>query len=136
ANATAEAVLARNAVMTGELDVLGPQMQQAFGDMFAAVQARQDALGPTGAALAETTLRVVLVAGLAALLVGTLLAAIIGRGLSGTIKAIAARMRQLAGGDLDLDLDDRQRHEIGQMVDALTVFRDNGRAMRAMDAEK
>jgi methyl-accepting chemotaxis protein len=56
--------------------------------------------------------------------------------LSGTIKAIAARMRQLADGDLDLDLDDRQRHEIGQMVDALTVFRDNGRAMRAMDAEK
>jgi methyl-accepting chemotaxis protein len=111
-------------------------MQQAFGDMFASVQARQDALGPTGAALAETTLRVVLVAGLAALVVGTLLAVIIGRGLSGTIKAIAARMRQLADGDLDLDLDDRQRHEIGQMVDALTVFRDNGRAMRAMDAEK
>jgi methyl-accepting chemotaxis protein len=83
-----------------------------------------------------TTLRVVLVAGLAALVVGTLLAVIIGRGLSGTIKAIAARMRQLADGDLDLDLDDRQRHEIGQMVDALTVFRDNGRAMRAMDAEK
>jgi methyl-accepting chemotaxis protein len=136
ANAAAEAVLARNAVMTGELDVLGPQMQQAFGDMFASVQARQDALGPTGAALAETTLRVVLVAGLAALVVGTLLAVIIGRGLSGTIKAIAARMRQLADGDLDLDLDDRQRHEIGQMVDALTVFRDNGRAMRAMDAEK
>jgi methyl-accepting chemotaxis protein len=136
ANAAAEAVLARKAVMTGELDVLGPQMQQAFGDMFASVQARQDALGPTGAALAETTLRVVLVAGLAALVVGTLLAVIIGRGLSGTIKAIAARMRQLADGDLDLDLDDRQRHEIGQMVDALTVFRDNGRAMRAMDAEK
>ncbi|WP_332719142.1 methyl-accepting chemotaxis protein [Pelagibacterium mangrovi] len=136
ANAAAEAVLARNAVMAGELDVLGPQMQQAFGDMFASVQARQDALGPTGAALAETTLGVVLVAGLAALVVGTLLAVIIGRGLSGTIKAIAARMRQLADGDLDLDLDDRQRHEIGQMVDALTVFRDNGRAMRAMDAEK
>ena len=136
ANTAAQAVLARNAVMTGELDVLGPQMQQAFGAMLASVQARQDALGPTGAALAETTLNVVLFAGIAVLIVGTILAVVIGRGLSGTIKAIAGRMRQLADGDLDLDLDDRQRHEIGQMVDALTVFRDNGRAMRAMDAEK
>ena len=132
----AEAMAARNGIMAEELDVLGPQMQQAFGAMLGLVQARQDALGPTGAALAATTLNGVLIAGMAALVIGTALAVIIGRGLSGTIKSVAGRMRQLADGDLDLELDSRQRHEIGQMIDALAVFRDNGRAIRAMDAEK
>ena len=132
----ATAITARNAIMTDELDALGPQMQQAFGAMLDMVQTRQDALGPAGAALAEGTLGLVLLAGIAALVTGTVLAVAIGRGLSGAIKAIARRMRQLADGDLDLELDQHQRHEIGQMVEALTVFRDNGRAMREMDAEK
>ncbi|WMT92026.1 methyl-accepting chemotaxis protein [Pelagibacterium sp. H642] len=136
ADTAAEAILARNAVMSDELDVLGPQMQQAFGAMLASVQARQDALGPTGEALARTTLNAVLIAGIAVLILGATLAVFIGRGLSGTIKAIADRMRQLADGDLDLELDNRQRHEVGQMIEALAVFRDNSRAMRAMDAEK
>ena len=136
AGSLAEAIYARNAVMSGQLDVLGPQMEEAFGAMLASVQARQDALGPSGAAMAATTLNVVLFAGIAALVVGIVLAVMIGRGLSGTIKQIAGRMRQLADGDLDLELDQRQRHEVGQMVEALTVFRDNGRAMRDMDSEK
>lgn len=136
AGSLAEATAARNAVMSGQLDVLGPQMQEAFGAMLASVQARQDALGPSGAAMAATTLNVVLIAGIGALIIGIVLAVIIGRGLSGTIKQIAGRMRQLADGDLDLELDQRQRHEVGQMVEALTVFRDNGRAMRDMDSEK
>src|SRR5690606_39471407 len=116
--------------------VLGPQMQQAFGTMLNAVRARQDALGPAGASLAATTTNVVVMAGAGALLVGVILAVLIGRGLSGVIKSIAARMRQLADGDLELELDDKQRHEVGQMIEALTVFRDNGKAMRAMDKEK
>ncbi|WP_417583232.1 methyl-accepting chemotaxis protein [Pelagibacterium sp.] len=132
----AQAVYARNGIMSEQLDVLGPQMEAAFGDMLARVQARQDALGPSGAAMADTTLSVVLLAGLGALLFGTALAVIIGRGLSGTIKQIARRMHQLAEGDLDLDLGQKHRHEIGQMVEALSVFRDNGRAMREMDHEK
>lgn len=136
AGGLAEAIDARNTVMSEQLDVLGPQMEQAFGAMLASVQARQDALGPWGAAMAATTLNVVLIAGIAALIVGTVLAVTIGRGLSGTIKRIAGRMRQLADGDLDLELDQHQRHEVGQMVEALTVFRDNGRAMRDMDSEK
>eukprot|EP00873_Tetraselmis_striata_P032139 jgi/Tetstr1/452403/TSEL_039439.t1 len=136
AGSVADAIYARNAVMSEQLDVLGPQMQEAFGAMLASVQARQDALGPSGAAIAATTLNGVLLAGLAALIAGSLLAVMIGRGLSGTIKQIAGRMRQLADGDLDLDLDQHQRHEVGQMVEALTVFRDNGRAMRDMDSEK
>lgn len=136
ANTAAEALFARNAVMTEQLDVLGPQMQEGFGAMLAALQARQDALGPSGAAMAQTTQTVVLAAGIGALVVGMLLATIIGRGLSSTIRQVAGRMRQLADGDLDLELDDKQRHEVGQMIDALAVFRDNGRAMRDMDAEK
>ena len=136
ANEVAQAIGVRNAIMTERLDQLGPQMQDGFGTMLDTLQARQDALGPSGAAMAETTRNTVLIAGIAALVVGALLAIVIGRGLSRTIKAIAGRMRQLADGDLDLELDDRQRHEIGQMVEALAVFRDNGRAMRDMDAEK
>jgi len=130
------AIVARNAVMTGELDVLGPQMQQAFGAMLDNVRARQDALGPVGVATAERTLAGVLGAGILALAIGALMAVLIGRGLSRAISTIAGRMRALANGDLDVALDEKQRHEIGQMVEALMVFRDNGKAMQAMDAEK
>ncbi|QJR20733.1 HAMP domain-containing protein [Pelagibacterium halotolerans] len=136
ATSLAQAVHARNGVMSDELDVLGPQMEEAFGAMLASVQARQDALGPSGAAMAATTLNAVLIAGIVALVFGTGLAILIGRGLSSTIKQIAGRMRQLADGDFDLELDQQQRHEVGQMVEALMVFRDNGRAMRDMDSEK
>ncbi|QEE22642.1 methyl-accepting chemotaxis protein [Youhaiella tibetensis] len=46
-------------------------------------------------------------------------------------------MRQLADGNLDLELANLDaRNELGQMAQALEVFRTNGKAVQAMDAEK
>ncbi|WP_246473041.1 methyl-accepting chemotaxis protein [Pelagibacterium limicola] len=132
----AEAMFARNRIMTGELDVLGPQMQVAFGAMLQTIRERQDRLGPEGAALADATVWTVLGAGLLALVAGFGLALLIGRGLSSAVKSIANHMRRLAQGDLDLELDDGYGHEIGTMLEALAVFRNNGKAMRDLDAER
>jgi methyl-accepting chemotaxis protein len=60
-----------------------------------------------------------------------------GRWLSAAIRRMAASMRQLADGDLDVALDAAGAgSELGQMAQALEVFRTNGKAVQAMDAEK
>ncbi|WP_164730612.1 methyl-accepting chemotaxis protein [Pelagibacterium montanilacus] len=130
------ALFARNSVMDTELDALGAQMQAAISEMLASVRVSQDSASAAAAAQADAAKSWVLMGGLAALVVGCLLALVIGGGLSATIKGLAARMRQLAEGDLDTPLADRERHEVGAMLEALAVFRDNGRAMAAMDAER
>jgi methyl-accepting chemotaxis protein len=82
------------------------------------------------------TLIMLLAAGAVAILLGLAMAFGMGRWLSGTIRKMAANMRRLAEGDLDLTLDADQRHELGQMATALEVFRTNGVAIRELDAEK
>jgi methyl-accepting chemotaxis protein len=136
ADEAAAALFERNRIMTEELDILGPQMQSAFGSMLRTIRDRQDTLGPAGATLADTTGWTVLGVGVVALAAGLFMAVLIAQGLSSAIKSIAIRMHRLADGDLEVALDETQRHEIGQMVEALAVFRDNGKAMREMDAEK
>lgn len=127
---------ARNAIMAGDLDVLGPQMQAAYDQMLSVVSADQAGLGAAARAQADNTRLIVLAVAGVALLLGSGLALVIGRWLSGAIRRVATDMRQLAEGNLELALDEKQRHELGQMIEALAVFRDNSKAMRAMDAEK
>ncbi len=130
------AMAERDAFIADELDALGATTRESFVALLDTLRDRRAALSAQGAQLADTTLMAILAGAGVTLILGALLALAIGRGLSRTIRTIASRMRALADGDLDIELDDSQRHEVGQMVEALTVFRDNGRAMRNMDAEK
>ncbi|WP_404400297.1 methyl-accepting chemotaxis protein [Pelagibacterium halotolerans] len=125
-----------DAIVSDELDVLGPQMQVAYDTILAYEQQVQDALASQVDGQASVmTLQVLIVSGIG-ILFGLITAILVGRWLSKTIKQVTATMRRLADGDLDIQLDENQRHEIGQMIEALAVFRDNGKAVVAADAEK
>ncbi len=54
------------------------------------------------------------------------MAALIGRGISGPIGAMTEVMKRLAGGDKEVDIPSRgQKNEIGDMAGAVQVFKDN-----------
>ncbi|WP_246473043.1 methyl-accepting chemotaxis protein [Pelagibacterium limicola] len=127
---------ARNGVMGDELEPLGIEMEGDYRALLDLVSAEQAALGAEAASQAALAQTVIIAAAAFALLAGAGLALFIGSKLSATIRKVAADMRALAHGDFDLALDDKQRHEVGQMIEALAIFRDNGKAMREMDAEK
>ena len=126
----------RNALRAQKLDVMGPQLQVQLEALNQSVVDQQNVLGPAGEQRAGMTLTLLLASGATAILLGLAMAFGMGRWLSGTIRKMAANMRRLAEGDLDLALDADQRHELGQMAHALEVFRTNGVAIRELDAEK
>jgi len=97
-------------------------------------QASLEAQADSGTATTNTVLSVV--SGVAILL-GLVMAAVLGRWLSGTIRRMAKDMERLAAGDLELELKARkQRDELGMMGQALEVFRTNGLAVRSNEAQK
>ena len=122
---------------TQDVDLVSAHITSKLSSLSAAIAAQQDQLGSTGVDEATRTLLILAGVGAAALLLGIVMAVIIGRSLSKSIRRMARSMRQMADGDLEAELDAGSRgHELGQMADALEVFRSNGRAIREMDASK
>jgi methyl-accepting chemotaxis protein len=127
----------RDQLRNEQLDVVGPQMQQELNALNQAVVDGQNDLGEAGQQQAAFTLTMLIGAAGIAVLLGLAMAIGMGRWLSAAIRRMAATMRQLADGDLEVELAAADsRSELGQMAQALEVFRTNGKAVQAMDAEK
>lgn len=72
----------------------------------------------------------------AALVVGALLAWLIGGSVSGPIRRMTDRMQSLAAGELDQPIPGgEQRDEIGRMARAVEVFRENALTVRRMEQD-
>jgi methyl-accepting chemotaxis protein len=85
----------------------------------------------------SSILSTLLIAGLAILTVGALLAFGVGRWISGSVTDMAASMTRIAKGDLDTPVTGAQfGHELGRMARALEIFKENGRAIAALDADR
>jgi methyl-accepting chemotaxis protein len=89
----------------------------------------------TASAVAQTQQTVIATAA-GALVLGTILAWLIGASVSGPIRAMTDRMQSLAAGELDHAIPGgEQRDEIGRMARAVEVFRENALAVRRMERE-
>ncbi len=76
-----------------------------------------------------------LAAGGLALLLGLIIAWLLGRGISRPVQAMTGVMGRLAGGDLAVDIPARgQRDELGEMARALDLFRETALRARDLDA--
>jgi methyl-accepting chemotaxis protein len=74
---------------------------------------------------------------LGVLVAAVLLALLIGRSLSRPIRGLTGSMEKLAGGDLDVEIVGRDRHdELGLMAAAVQVFKDNATAMRQLQVSE
>ncbi|MBR0846197.1 HAMP domain-containing protein [Bradyrhizobium diazoefficiens] len=72
-----------------------------------------------------------------ALVVGVLLAWLIGQGIAGPVGRLTAVMKTLAAGDLDAEIGNQDRgDEIGEMARAVGIFKANALDVRRLEAEK
>ncbi|MEN3290664.1 MAG: hypothetical protein V7634_4964 [Bradyrhizobium sp.] len=89
----------------------------------------------TAVAVADTRQTLIVTAAVA-LLIGMVLAWLIGTSVSGPIRSMTDRMQSLAAGELDQPIPGGEsRDEIGRMARAVEVFRDNALAVRRMESE-
>jgi methyl-accepting chemotaxis protein len=128
---------ALTAVQSTRLDGTGFRIQQELAAMQAAILGRQGGLGIAGDQDARTMSLVVAAAGGATIVLAILFGVIISRWLSRMLKRMTESMRRIAEGNYEIALNGNgQRHELGQMAAALEVFRTNGIAVRANEAER
>ncbi|MEM9725801.1 MAG: methyl-accepting chemotaxis protein, partial [Pseudomonadota bacterium] len=124
-------------VAANGLDRIGPQMQADYERAVDAIIARQNRLGPEGAALTAQTLWVVKLVAALSLLIGAGLALLIARSVTTSVRRMAADMRALSQDDLDVEIRGaEQSHELGLMAQALVVFKQNALEVRRLAAEK
>src|SRR3569833_975291 len=82
------------------------------------------------------TRQTLIVTAAVALLIGMVLAWLIGTSVSGPIRGMTDRMQSLAAGELDQPIPGGESgDEIGRMARAVEVFRDNALALRRMEQE-
>jgi methyl-accepting chemotaxis protein len=91
--------------------------------------------GKTAASIQQTQQTVIFSAA-GALVLGTMLAWLIGASVSGPIRSMTDRMQSLAAGELEEAIPGGEsRDEIGRMARAVEVFRENALAVRRMQSE-
>jgi len=91
--------------------------------------------GKTAASVQQTQQTVMFTAG-GALILGAILAWLIGASVSGPIRSMTDRMQSLAAGELDQPIPGGEsRDEIGRMARAVEIFRENALAVRRMERE-
>ena len=92
--------------------------------------------GDKTAAAVDQTKQTVIATAAGALLLGAVLAWLIGASVSGPIHSMTDRMQSLAAGELDEPIPGGDsRDEIGRMARAVEVFRENALAVRRMEGE-
>ncbi len=82
------AVDSRNELVTGTLDVLGPEFAQLTEEVKLSIQEDQDTLGPRLAASNATAVATISIIAVVAVVVGTGLALFITRGITGPLQAV------------------------------------------------
>ncbi|MEQ9554537.1 MAG: methyl-accepting chemotaxis protein [Rhodospirillales bacterium] len=121
-----ETITARNAIITGTLDSIGPKIAGQMEEMKLAVKQEQDTLGPQASAAMETAVTVAISVSVVSVVLGLLAAWLIGSGIARPITAITTAMRTLAGGDKAVDIPGQDHgDEVGDMAKAVLVFKEN-----------
>lgn len=127
----------RNAIYTGTLDAIGPQLIAGYGAVLERVVDTQNTVGPRASAEVESVTRTTTGIAVVAVVIGLIAAFFIGRMITGSISSVVTRMKNLADGKFDIDIIGADRKdELGDMARALLVFQDNGRDKIRLEAEQ
>ncbi|MCG8356122.1 MAG: methyl-accepting chemotaxis protein [Kiloniellales bacterium] len=119
-------IYARNEIISGTLDVIGPRLADEMEQVKLDNKELQDTIGPATSAEMKSAIWITAVTALIAVVVGCLLAIFTGRAISRPIAAMTAAMQRLAEGDEKADIPATgQSDEIGDMAKAVLVFKEN-----------
>ncbi|MFQ5468494.1 MAG: HAMP domain-containing protein, partial [Kiloniellaceae bacterium] len=120
----------RSAIVTGTLDVIGPRVALEMDDIRVKNGEAQNELGPRATASIDKSVNTSVTVAAIALVLGILLAFLLGRGISRPVIAMAGAMGTLAKGDLTVEIPALgRRDEVGQMAAAVQVFKENAQEM-------
>ncbi|APT33687.1 putative methyl-accepting chemotaxis AlkN [Methylobacterium phyllosphaerae] len=112
---------------------------QALEEIVALNNAKGENAVAQGVATASKAKRLMLAIGALALVVATILGTLIVRSIAARVRAVLEPMRQLAAGDLAVAIPHQgEANEIGQIADAVQVFKEAGieaRRLAALQAE-
>ena len=107
-------ILARNEIITGTMDVIGPKVADEIEQLKLSVKTEQDTLGPAMVASLRTAEYSTVGVSLVSVIIGALAAWLIGAGISGPINRITGAMPKLAAGDTSVEIEGSDRRdEIG-----------------------
>ncbi len=121
-----ETIFARNTIISGTLDTLGPQIATIVEDVKLSVKEEQDTLGPQAIAAIDFTVMENMILALVSVIVAIAAAIWITRGISRPIIRITDTMKSLADGKVDVQVPFMERRdEVGAMAQAVNVFKDN-----------
>jgi signal transduction histidine kinase/DNA-binding response OmpR family regulator len=121
-----DVITSRNTIIRTQLDAIGPKVADSVERLKLALKKQQDTLGPAAEAAIDQTVNVVLVVSIVSIVAGALSAWLIGFGVSRQVRSMAGTMKQLAGGNLDVRITDKDSSsEIREMATAVRVFREN-----------
>jgi len=116
----------RNGIITGTLDAIGPRVAKAVQELRREVKAEQDILGPQTFKNIATAETITVVTAIISIGIGVLAAWLIGRSISRPIVRMTSAMTELADGNKGIDIPAvGQKDEVGQMAEAVQVFKDN-----------
>ena len=122
----AKDVTAIQNILSTQLDKIGPAVAGDLEKMKISSVSRQDEIGPRASADIERSVMVAIAASVLALITGVLSALLIGRSISTPIISMTAAMGRLAGGDKTVEIPAQGRKdEVGEMAEAVQVFKDN-----------
>jgi signal transduction histidine kinase/DNA-binding response OmpR family regulator len=114
----------RNDIIRNQLDKIGPRVADKVERLKLAIKALQDELGPLAEAQINRAVTITLLVSAVSIALAIVAAWLIGFGVSRPIRSMANNMRQLAAGNMDIDVSmtDR-RDEISEMAEAMQVFK-------------
>ena len=127
----------RNALIADTLDRIGPDIAAQTEVIKLDNLKHQDILGPEATAAMLSAKWTGLITSLLAIAIGLLFAVIIGRAISRPIVRMTETMGVLAKGDLSVAVPAvGRKDEIGEMADAVQVFRDNALEVERLKKEQ
>ena len=132
AKAIGAQIVERNALHDNEIAELELSIQNAFVELGEYFEAQQVTLGDQAQQFGEQSPRIILFLSGTALILGLVLAYLIGRSISSGVMRIAGDMEALARGELDIEVTDTNlNNELGVMAKALLVFKKNAKLVIA-----
>ncbi|WP_420562531.1 HAMP domain-containing methyl-accepting chemotaxis protein [Thalassobaculum sp.] len=133
--AVGKVIQERNALITGTLDRIGPQIAEEIEAMKLDYKSVQDTLGPQMQADTENSVVVSIGVATVAVIVGIIAALLITRSITAPVSGLTAAMGRLSDGDTGTQIPStEQKDEIGLMARAVQVFKDN--MIRARELEE
>ena len=120
-----QALAQRNALITNELNVLGPQVAASVDLFKATVMTQQEAVGAAAETSIHNTIRLAVTIAVLAMIVGCTAAVTIGRSINRPIAHLRAAMRRLADKDTSVVIPGTDRtNELGEMAQDVLVFKE------------